>query len=144
MNLRLLFHDAECIWDISLSCSRLKPSVMPGWRIWFRGKSCGGDLKNLSAFPRPAPQWMNVFVSISTTARKLAVIIWNMVVKKVPYIPQTEYQFLDQKRKKIAAMKKLITKFDISTNDLNLQLWIKWLKNVNHNFCAPNQLYCKW
>ena len=42
--------------------------------------------------------------------------------KKVPYIPQTEYQFLDQKRKKINAMKKLITKFDISTNDLNLQL----------------------
>ena len=60
--------------------------------------------------------------AISTTARKLAVIIWNMVVKKVPYIPQTEYQFLDQKRKKIAAMKKLIAKFDISTNDLNLQL----------------------
>ena len=38
--------------------------------------------------------------AISTTARKLAVIIWNMVVKKVPYIPQTEHQFLDQKRKK--------------------------------------------
>ena len=60
--------------------------------------------------------------AISATERKLAVIIWNMVVKKVPYIPQIEYQFLDQKRKKIAAMKKLITKFDISTNDLNLQL----------------------
>ena len=60
--------------------------------------------------------------AISTTARKLAVIFWNMVVKKVPYIPQTEHQFLDQKRKKIAAMKKLIAKFDISTNDLNLQL----------------------
>ena len=38
------------------------------------------------------------------------------------YIPQTEYQFLDQKRKKIVAMKKLIAKFDILTNDLNLQL----------------------
>ena len=60
--------------------------------------------------------------AISATARKLAVIIWNMVVKQVPYNPQTEYQFLDQKRKKIAAMKKLIAKFDISTNDLNLQL----------------------
>jgi len=60
--------------------------------------------------------------AISATARKLAVIIWNMVVKKVPYIPQTEYQFLDQKRKKITAMKKLIAKFDISTGDLNLQL----------------------
>ena len=67
--------------------------------------------------------FMNYLVSlISSTARKPAVFIWNMVVKKVPYIPQTEYQFLDQKRKKIAAMKKLITKFDISTKDLNLQL----------------------
>ena len=46
--------------------------------------------------------------AILATARKLAVIIWNMVVKKVPYIPQTEYLFLDQKRKKIAAMKNLL------------------------------------
>ena len=42
-----------------------------------------------------------------------------MIVKKVPNIPQTEYQFLDQKRKKITAMKKLIAKFDISTNGDN-------------------------
>jgi transposase len=60
--------------------------------------------------------------AISATARKLAVIIWNMVVKNKPYIPLTEYQFVDQKRKKITAMKRLITKFDITTNDLNLQL----------------------
>lgn len=60
--------------------------------------------------------------AISATARKLAVVIWNMLVKKIPYAPQTEYQFIDQKRKKIAAMKKLITKFDISPSDLNLQL----------------------
>jgi len=45
-----------------------------------------------------------------------------MVVKGVPYIPLTEYQFVDQKRKKIAAMKRLITKFKITTDDLNLQL----------------------
>ena len=60
--------------------------------------------------------------AISATARKLAVIIWNMIVKKVPYKPETEYQFLDQKRKKITQMKKLITKFDISMNDLSFQL----------------------
>ena len=60
--------------------------------------------------------------AISATARKLAVIIWNMVVKGVPYIPLTEYQFVDQKRKKIAAMKRLITKFEITTDNLNLQL----------------------
>jgi hypothetical protein len=60
--------------------------------------------------------------AISATARKLAVIIWNMVVKNKPYIPLTEYQFVDQKRKKITAMKRLITKFEITTDDLNLQL----------------------
>jgi hypothetical protein len=60
--------------------------------------------------------------AISATARKLGVIIWNMIVKKMPYIPLTEYQFLDQKRKKITAMKKLIAKFELTTNDLNLQL----------------------
>lgn len=60
--------------------------------------------------------------AISATARKLAVIIWNMIVKKIPYKPETEYQFLDQKRKKITHMKKLIAKFDITTNDLCFQL----------------------
>ncbi len=60
--------------------------------------------------------------AISATASKIAVIIWNMVVKGVPYIPLTEYQFVDQKRKKIAAMKRLITKFEITSDVLNLQL----------------------
>jgi len=45
-----------------------------------------------------------------------------MVVKRKAYIPLTEYQFVDQKRKKIAAMKRLITKFEITTDDLNLQM----------------------
>jgi hypothetical protein len=45
-----------------------------------------------------------------------------MVVKGTVYIPLTEYQFVDQKRKKIPAMKRLITKFEITTDDLNLQL----------------------
>jgi len=60
--------------------------------------------------------------AISATARKLAVIIWNMIIKKVPYKPETEYQFLDQKRKKITQMKKIITKFEITINDLSFQL----------------------
>jgi len=83
-----------------------------------------GNLKNtaLSNFFNRISHRKGRVSAISATARKLAVIIWNMVVKKVPYIPQTEYQFLDQKRKKITAMKKLITKFDISTDDLNLHL----------------------
>jgi transposase len=60
--------------------------------------------------------------AISATARKLAVIIWNMIVNRVPYKPETVYQFLDQKRKKITQMKKLITKFEITSSDLSFQL----------------------
>jgi transposase len=65
--------------------------------------------------------------AISATARKLAVIIWNMITKKVPYKTDTQYEFLDQKRKrKVLEMKKLIHKFDISSDDLGLHL------NINH------------
>lgn len=61
--------------------------------------------------------------AISATARKLAVIIWNMITKKVPYKTETQYEFLDQKRKrKVLEMKKLIHKFDITSDDLGLQL----------------------
>lgn len=83
-----------------------------------------GNLKNtaLSNFFSRISHRKGRVSAISATARKLAVIIWNMVVKKAAYIPQTEYQFLDQKRKKITQMKKLIAKFEISTNDLNLKL----------------------
>lgn len=61
--------------------------------------------------------------AISATARKLAVIIWNMITKKIPYKTDTQYEFLDQKRKrKVLEMKKLIHKFDITPDDLGLQL----------------------
>jgi transposase len=61
--------------------------------------------------------------AISATARKLAVIIWNMITKKVPYKTDTQYEFLGQKRKrKVMEMKKLIHKFDITPDDLGLQL----------------------
>ena len=47
--------------------------------------------------------------AISATARKLAVIIWNMIIKKQPYNNEHGYEFLDQKRKrKVQEMKKLI------------------------------------
>jgi transposase len=83
-----------------------------------------GNLKNtaLSNFFARISHRKGRVSAISATARKLAVIIWNMVVKGTPYVPLTEYQFVDQKRKKITAMKRLISKFDITTNDLNLQL----------------------
>lgn len=52
--------------------------------------------------------------AITATARKLAMIIWNMVVKKVSYNPPNQYEFLDQKRKrKVREMRKLILNYNI-------------------------------
>ncbi len=46
-----------------------------------------------------------------------------MMTKKVPYKTDIQYEFLDQKRKrKVLEMKKLIHKFDITPDDLGLQL----------------------
>jgi transposase len=58
--------------------------------------------------------------AISATARKLAIIIWNMQVKKVPYLPSKEYLFLDQKRhlKLVTRIRKQITKFEIKPEQL--------------------------
>lgn len=59
--------------------------------------------------------------AVSATARKLAVIIWNMIIKRIPYNPPKLYEFLDQKRKrKVQEMRKLIAKFNLSSNDLGL------------------------
>jgi transposase len=60
--------------------------------------------------------------AVSATARKLAVIIWNMIVRKQPYNPPTQYLFLDQKRKMglIKKMKKQINKFEITGEDLGI------------------------
>ncbi len=61
-------------------------------------------------------------VAVSATARKLAVIIWNMVIKKVAYQPPTNYLFLDEKRKLglVSRIKKQIAKFEITPLDLGL------------------------
>jgi len=61
-------------------------------------------------------------VAISATARKLAVIIWNMVVKNIPYKPPSEYLFLDQKRKLklVSRMRRNIAKFAISSEELGI------------------------
>jgi len=58
-------------------------------------------------------------VAVSATARKLAVILWNMVVKQILYQPPTEYLFLDEKRKLklIERVKKQITKFELTKED---------------------------
>ena len=60
--------------------------------------------------------------AISATARKLAVIIWNMLVKNIPYNPTNQYLFLDQKRKLklVNRIKKNIAKFDINPEELGI------------------------
>jgi len=60
--------------------------------------------------------------AINATARKLAVIIWNMLVKEIPYNPPVQYMYLDEKRKLgiVKRIKKQIAKFDISENELGL------------------------
>lgn len=58
--------------------------------------------------------------AISATARKLAVIIWNMVAKGTPYHNPKEYLFLDQKRKLglVKRIQKQITKFELKAEEL--------------------------
>jgi transposase len=60
--------------------------------------------------------------AISATARKLSVIIWNMVVKGVPYINPEGYLFLDQKRKLglVKRIKKQIDKFGLTNEELGI------------------------
>ena len=58
--------------------------------------------------------------AISATARKLAVIIWNMVTKGHQYINPEGYLFLDQKRKLglVKRIKKQISKFELTNEEL--------------------------
>ena len=52
-------------------------------------------------------------VAISATARKLAVIIWNILSKNQQYTPPTVYEYLDQKRKrKVLDLQKQIANLD--------------------------------
>lgn len=83
-----------------------------------------GNLKDshLSDFFRRILYKSDRVTAISATARKLAVIIYNMITKKEAYKPPTEYLLLDQKRKLglVARIKKQIHKFDLTTKDLGL------------------------
>lgn len=61
--------------------------------------------------------------AISATARKLGVIIWNMIVKNMQYINPENYLYLDQKRK-LAVQKRLqkqVDNYQFSVNDFNFQ-----------------------
>lgn len=56
--------------------------------------------------------------AINATARKIAVIIWNMVTKKQAYNPTNNYLFLDQKRRIVSRMRKQIADLGINPDDL--------------------------
>lgn len=81
-----------------------------------------GNLKegHLNNFFRRISYKKGRSTAISATARKLAVIIWNMLTKKEPYNPPTEYLFLDQKRKMklVSRIKKNIAKFELKPEDV--------------------------
>lgn len=81
-----------------------------------------GNLKDthLSDFFKRVAYKKGRTVAVSATARKLAVIIWTMITKKVSYQPPTEYLFLDQKRKVklVTRIKKQIAKFDLKPDDV--------------------------
>ena len=83
-----------------------------------------GNLKDthLSNFFRRVNYRKGRTAAISATARKLAVIIWNMVTKKTPYQPPTQYLFLDQKRKLglVNRIKKQIDKFGLKPEELGI------------------------
>jgi hypothetical protein len=84
-----------------------------------------GNLKDtpLSNFFRRISFRKGRNAAISATARKLAVIIWNMIVKNQPYRNDSGYEFLEQKRKrKVLEAKKLIRKFGIGMDELTLNI----------------------
>jgi len=75
--------------------------------------------------------------AITATARKIAVIFWNMVTKKQPYISRTPYMFLDEKRRAIIKLRKNIAKFGIDPNELGVftrnEYKLAYEKRVNKN-----------
>lgn len=58
--------------------------------------------------------------AITATARKIAVILYNMITKAQEYKPKTAYVFLDEKRKQIASIRKKIAKLGIDPNEIGI------------------------
>jgi len=58
--------------------------------------------------------------AVSALARKLAVIVWNMITKGTKYSPPSPYVYLDEKRKLglVKRIRKQIAKFDLSKEKL--------------------------
>lgn len=58
--------------------------------------------------------------AITATARKLAVIIWNMIVKQEPYQPMNDKLYEEKiKQKRVAIMKKMMRQSNISISELS-------------------------
>lgn len=85
---------------------------------------CKGNLKegHLSGFFKRIAFRKGRQIAITATARKLAMIIWNMVTKKEAYNPPEEHLFLDQKRKLglVKRMRKQMTRLGITSDELSL------------------------
>ncbi len=59
--------------------------------------------------------------AITATARKIAVIMWNMIVKRTEYTAvSTEEYIQEMKTKKIAQINKMIKKYGIETTSLSV------------------------
>lgn len=71
--------------------------------------------------------------AITATARKLAVIIWNMITHKVQYQAKEKYLFLDQKRKQLADLRKKMVKLGLNPNEHDIftrpEYREKWLQS---------------
>ena len=70
--------------------------------------------------------------AITATARKLAVIIWNRITKKMPYQAKEGYLFLDQKRQQLAQIRKKMIILGLDPNQQDVfsrpEYREKWLK----------------
>lgn len=81
-----------------------------------------GNLKDthLSSFFKRVAYRKGRQAAVSATARKLAVIIWIMMTKRVQYQPPTRYLFLDEKRRLrlVQRMKKNILNLNLKPEEL--------------------------
>jgi len=93
-----------------------------------------GNLKDthLSDFFKRVAYRKGRQAAVSATARKLGVIIWTMVTKKVPYSPANEYLFLDQKRKLglVKRNQQQMVKFDIKPEEIGIGNYL--ITNYNY------------
>jgi len=58
--------------------------------------------------------------AINATARKIAVILWNMITKKQQYKPVNNYLFLDQKRQIVSKIRKQIQQLGLDPGELGI------------------------